>query len=86
MVIQPIPPFKGKKAHSASQQSNAATQATTTASGSDANSQSSKDAESAKLDVAAANKLNVNATSFRPNPKAIAFTPVSFRLHFAVIL
>ena len=86
MVIQPIPPFKGKKSHSGSQQSNAATQATTKASGSGASSQSSKSAESAKLDVAAANKLNVNATSFRPNPKAVAFTPVRFRLHFAAIL
>jgi hypothetical protein len=28
--------------------------------------------------AAATNKLNVNATSFRPNPKAVAFTPVIY--------
>ncbi|KAI9461642.1 hypothetical protein BJY52DRAFT_1117025 [Lactarius psammicola] len=76
MVIQPIPPFKGKKSQTASQPSNAATQVTTKASGSGTNSQSTKSAESTKLDVAV-NKLNVNATSFRPNPKALAFTPAS---------
>ncbi|KAH8994929.1 hypothetical protein EDB92DRAFT_1795000 [Lactarius akahatsu] len=69
MVIQPIPPFKGKKSQTASQPSNAATQVTTKASGSGTSSQSTKSTESAKLD-GAANKLNVNATSFRPNPKA----------------
>ncbi|KAN0139031.1 hypothetical protein V8E53_003419 [Lactarius tabidus] len=76
MVIQPIPAFKGKKSQTASQSSNAATQATTKASGSASSSQSTKSTESAKLD-AAANKLNVNASSFRPNPKAVAFTPAS---------
>jgi PAB1-binding protein PBP1 len=76
MAIQPIPPFKGKKSQTASQPSNAATQATTKASGSGTFSLSTKSAESAKLD-AAVNKLNVNATSFRPNPKAVAFTPAS---------
>jgi hypothetical protein len=30
--------------------------------------------------AAATNKLNVNATSFRPNPKAVAFTPVIYHL------
>ncbi|KAH9068390.1 hypothetical protein EDB83DRAFT_2506046 [Lactarius deliciosus] len=76
MVIQSIPPFKGKKSQTASQPSNAATQVTTKASGSVTSSQSTKSTESAKLD-GAVNKLNVNATSFRPNPKAVAFTPAS---------
>jgi hypothetical protein len=75
MVIQPIPPFKGKKSQQATQPSNSSTQATTKSSGSGPGAQSSKNAEAAKAD-SAANKLNVNATSFRPNPKALAFTPV----------
>ena len=73
MVIQSIPPFKGKK----SQPSKSTTQAMTKPSGSGAGAQSTKNAEPAKAD-GAANKLNVNATSFRPNPKAVAFTPVNF--------
>ena len=76
MVIQTIPPFKGKKSQSAAQPSNSTTQATTKHSGSGAGAQPTKNAETAKADVAA-NKLNVNATSFRPNPKAVAFTPVT---------
>jgi len=76
MVIQSIPPFKGKKSQSATQPSNSTTQVTTKPSGSGTNAQSTKAAEAAKADVAA-NKLNVNATSFRPNPKAVAFTPAS---------
>lgn len=75
MVIQAIPPFKGKKSQPAGQPSNSTTQATTKSSGSGAGAQPAKNAEPAKVD-AAANKLNVNATSFRPNPKAVAFTPV----------
>jgi hypothetical protein len=75
MVIQSIPAFKGKKSQSAVQPSNSTTQATTKPSGSGAASQPTKNAEPTKADVAA-NKLNVNATSFRPNPKAVAFTPV----------
>ena len=73
MVIQPIPPFKGKKP--ATQPSSSATQVATKPSGSGTNAQPTKSAETAKAD-GAANKLNVNATSFRPNPKAVAFTPV----------
>ena len=76
MVIQPIPAFKGKKSHSTTQASNNATQSATKPSGSGPGLQSTKNAEAAKADGAAANKLNVNATSFRPNPKAVAFTPV----------
>lgn len=80
MVIQPIPPFKGKKSQSTTQPSNNATQTATKPSGSGPGVQSTKNAEAAKADVAA-NKLNVNATSFRPNPKAVAFTPVISHRH-----
>jgi hypothetical protein len=76
MVIQPIPPFKGRKSQHASQPSNSTTQVTTKASGSGGGAQPTKSAETAKADVAA--KLNVNATSFKPNPKAVAFTPVIY--------
>lgn len=83
MVIQSIPPFKGKKSQHAAQLSNGTTQATTKPSGSSAGVQPTKSAESTKAEVAAkaelaANKLNVNASSFRPNPKAVAFTPVIY--------
>jgi hypothetical protein len=77
MVIQSIPPFKGKKSQSAAQSSNSTPQVTTKPSGSGAGAQPTKSAEPAKAD-GAANKLNVNATSFRPNPKALAFTPVIY--------
>ncbi|KAN0120664.1 pab1 binding protein [Russula decolorans] len=76
MVIQSIPAFKGKKSQAAAQPSNSTTQATTKPSGSGPGAQPTKNTEPAKADVAA-NKLNVNATSFRPNPKAVAFTPAS---------
>ncbi|KAF8486095.1 hypothetical protein DFH94DRAFT_710449 [Russula ochroleuca] len=76
MVIQPIPPFKGKKSHTVAQPSNGTTQVTTKPSGSGSAAQPTKTAEPTKADLAA-NKLNVNATSFRPNPKAVAFTPAS---------
>jgi hypothetical protein len=75
MVIQSIPPFKGKKSQPVAQ-SNSATQVTTKPSGSGSSAQATKNAEPAKADAAA--KLNVNATSFRPNPKAVAFTPVTY--------
>ena len=77
MVIQPIPPFKGRKSQHVAQPSNSTTQVTTKASGSGGGAQPTKSAETAKADVAA-NKLNVNATSFKPNPKAVAFTPVIY--------
>lgn len=76
MFIQPIPPFKGKKPQPTAQPSNNATQTAAKPSGSGSGVQSTKNAEAAKAEVAA-NKLNVNATSFRPNPKAVAFTPAS---------
>jgi hypothetical protein len=59
----------------ATQSSNSSMQATTTSSGPGPGAQSSKNADAAKTD-GAANRLNVNATSFRPNPKGLVFTPV----------
>ena len=77
MTIQPIPPFKGKKAQPTAQPSNGTTQTTTKPSGSDAGAQPTENAESAKGDAAAAasNKLNINATR---NPKAAPFVPVIY--------
>lgn len=69
MVIQVIPPFRGKKSTTPNE---------------------SKPLESSPptqpLSPTSAQKLNVNATSFRPNPKAVAFTPVTVRVSFCVIL
>ncbi|KAI0250212.1 hypothetical protein BJV78DRAFT_1283349 [Lactifluus subvellereus] len=76
MVIPPIPPFKGKKSQPSSQPSNTTAQVTTKPAGSGTNTQSTKIADGTKAD-AAPNKLNVNATPYRPNPKALAFTPAS---------
>lgn len=62
MYIQPIPPFKGNKARSPAPQANGTT--------------SSAAAPTAPTSpTTAANRLNANASSFRPNPKANAFTP-----------
>ncbi|KAG6885670.1 hypothetical protein C0993_011434 [Termitomyces sp. T159_Od127] len=67
MVIQPIPPFKGRKAAPAA----AATPTPTpTANGA---SSAAKGANGSMSPVA--NRLNVNASSFRPNAKASTFTP-----------
>lgn len=85
MVIPPIPPFKGKKSQPASQPSNTTAQSTTKPSGSGASAQSAKAADAAKAD-GVPNKLNVNATPYRPNPKAPAFTPVIFRSYFSSTL
>ncbi|KIM56940.1 hypothetical protein SCLCIDRAFT_17102 [Scleroderma citrinum Foug A] len=60
MYIQPIPPFKGSKARSPAPQTNGAT----------ANA-----AVVPTSPTTTANRLNANASSFRPNPKANAFTP-----------
>jgi hypothetical protein len=88
MVIPPIPPFKGKKSQSASQPSNTAAQPTTKPTGSGASAQSAKAADAADAAKAdgAPNKLNVNATPYRPNPKAPAFTPVIFCSYFSSTL
>ncbi|KAI0058177.1 hypothetical protein BV25DRAFT_1919547 [Artomyces pyxidatus] len=84
MFIQPIPAFRGasSKAKPSPTINTAvpAPSAPAKASGSGssaAKAPSSKTAEANAAAAAAANKLNVNATSFRPNPKAVAFTPAS---------
>ncbi|KAJ6531780.1 hypothetical protein B0H19DRAFT_1188535 [Mycena capillaripes] len=84
MLIQPIPPFKGAKTRQSSQPTtnsgaarppNMTTSATTSvlASGSAAAAAPAP----ASPNTAANNRLNVNASSFKPNPKANAFTPVT---------
>ncbi|KAJ6619738.1 hypothetical protein B0H10DRAFT_2024730 [Mycena sp. CBHHK59/15] len=74
MVIQSIPPFRGPKSRQTSQPTaasarppNMTTSATTSALGAAVPAPASPNA--------AANRLNVNASSFKPNPKANAFTP-----------
>ncbi|KAF9223412.1 hypothetical protein BS17DRAFT_754452 [Gyrodon lividus] len=59
MYIQPIPPFKGSKTRSPAPQTNG----------------SSSTAAVPTSPTSTANRLNANASSFRPNPKANAFTP-----------
>ncbi|KAI6165614.1 hypothetical protein EDD17DRAFT_1753799 [Pisolithus thermaeus] len=59
MYIQPIPPFKGNKARSPAPQANG----------------SASNTAVPTSPTSAANRLNANASSFRPNPKANAFTP-----------
>lgn len=86
MVIQAIPPFKGAgaKPRQASGPTPGATppaptngKVTVNTSGPSASS-SNNTANAAPMSPAtAANRLNVNASSFRPNPKANAFTPVT---------
>ena len=70
MFIQPIPPFKGKRTTGPSP---AQTQSAAPAAANGA----AKPAAS-PLSPTAQNRLNVNASSFRPNVKASAFSPVSF--------
>ncbi|RDX57316.1 hypothetical protein OH76DRAFT_1334558 [Lentinus brumalis] len=67
MIIQPIPPFKGKRTSAP-----APTQAQSAASA--AANGAAKPAAS-PLSPTAQNRLNVNASSFRPNVKASAFSP-----------
>lgn len=68
MFIQPIPPFKGKR-------SAAVTAPVPSAAPAAANG-AAKPAAS-PLSPTAQNRLNVNASSFRPNVKASSFSPVS---------
>ncbi|KAF7374915.1 LsmAD domain-containing protein [Mycena sanguinolenta] len=86
MVIQSIPPFRGAKARQSSQPTtnNAAPATgagarppTMTASATTSVLASSGSAAAPSSPNAAANaaRLNVNASSFKPNPKANAFTP-----------
>ena len=85
MVIQTIPPFKAKD--KGKQDSNAITTTSSTpvtTNGATANQNTTNNAtrNSASPAIAPAspntiaNRLNVNASSFRPNPKANAFNPV----------
>ncbi|CAL1716363.1 unnamed protein product [Somion occarium] len=81
MFIQPIPPFKGKRVSATPTGGSNAANANAGASGSAAagatpNASRTNSAQQAvsPLSPAAANRLNVNASSFRPNGKA--FSPV----------
>ena len=72
MVIQPIPPFKGKTARSPNAPPSAS--GTSQTSGS---SSSTPKVDAIPTSPTTAARLNVNASSFRPNPKANAFSPVT---------
>ena len=61
MIIQPIPPFKGNKSKQPSPDQKATISST----------------PQQPMSPTTAQRLNANASSFRPNPKAAAFTPVS---------
>ncbi|KAF7966549.1 hypothetical protein HWV62_37896 [Athelia sp. TMB] len=67
MSIQAIPPFRGSKA----------TLANGGASNGNANGSGSSSATPMPTSPTTAARLNVNASSFRPNPKASAFSPVT---------
>ncbi|KAG6873940.1 hypothetical protein C0995_008979 [Termitomyces sp. Mi166 len=67
MVIQPIPPFKGKRTSVGSPPTNGAPSTSNGAAPPSAGANGSMSP--------VANRLNVNASSFRPNAKANAFTP-----------
>ncbi|KAL0580956.1 poly(A)-binding protein binding protein [Marasmius crinis-equi] len=77
MFIQAIPAFKGAKTK---QNLTPASNSTPPSSSSQAAAKSTSpgpaaNAANAAAAAAAANRLNVNASSFRPNPRASAFTP-----------
>jgi len=73
MVIQVIPPFKGS---TKPRQSSIPTNGTPSASAATPPGSSSTPGNNGSMSPAtAANRLNVNASSFRPNAKANAFTP-----------
>ncbi|KAJ7707722.1 hypothetical protein B0H17DRAFT_917768 [Mycena rosella] len=75
MVIQSIPPFKGGKTRQSSQPTqNSARPPNMTASATTSNLPAAAPAP-VSPNTAANNRLNVNASSFKPNPKANAFTP-----------
>ncbi|EGN99245.1 hypothetical protein SERLA73DRAFT_160712 [Serpula lacrymans var. lacrymans S7.3] len=67
MFIQPIPPFKGSKSRSSVTSGTSTAQANGTSGGTPPVPTSPT--------TAAANRLNANASSFRPTPKASAPTP-----------
>ena len=86
MVIQTIPPFRGKD--KSKQDSNAITTTSSTPANGAPNQNTTNNAARNSTSHSAspaivpaspntiANRLNVNASSFRPNPKANAFNPV----------
>ncbi|TFY52326.1 hypothetical protein EVG20_g10598 [Dentipellis fragilis] len=76
MFIQPIPAFKGK--------SSAPQKPTVNTSGQALQAGKGANGGTPVLTPTTANKLNVNASSFKPNPKAVAFTPVSASPNTAV--
>ncbi|KAF5367587.1 hypothetical protein D9758_003719 [Tetrapyrgos nigripes] len=71
MFIQAIPPFKGSKTKSAAP----AASGSTGSLASPASGFTPPAVKSASPNPAVNNRLNVNASSFRPNPRASAFTP-----------
>jgi hypothetical protein len=81
MYIQAIPPFKGGKGRTQSSNSSS-----NNASGPNGSTQLTVSTSAAAIPstpaspTTANNRLNVNASSFRPNPKANAFSPVGFLL------
>ncbi|KAG6817336.1 hypothetical protein H0H87_009934 [Tephrocybe sp. NHM501043] len=72
MVIQSIPPFKGDKSRTPAPASTTTNGTPSTSNGAAAPPNASTNGP---MSPAAANRLNVNASSFRPNVKANAFTP-----------
>ncbi|KAG6820949.1 hypothetical protein H0H93_009185 [Arthromyces matolae] len=74
MVIQAIPPFKGNKAARPAAGTPPAVNGTTVTNGATATPPANQ-ANNGNMSPVAANRLNVNASSFRPNAKASAFTP-----------
>lgn len=89
MVIQPIPPFKGTAAPAGRRPlAQAATSATVAKANGGITSPTGGDnatmSAPLKAPASPSNRLNVNASSFRPNPKASAFTPVGSVLSVSI--
>ncbi|KAF9003941.1 hypothetical protein BDQ17DRAFT_1241822 [Cyathus striatus] len=76
MFIQSIPPFRGGTKPKQSANTNGAT-TSSAAPVASASTPVVSNATSPVSPTTASNRLNVNASSFRPNPKANAFTPGS---------
>lgn len=78
MVIQAIPPFRGEKARqpSAPTSNGAPAQQVKPALGKQVQQNQNHNSNNSRDNA----RLNVNASSFRPNPKASAFNPVMNRV------
>lgn len=77
MIIQAIPPFKGNKKPPAPTSSNGSASLASGPPGTNGTSAAANNNHNAPpISPISANRLNVNASSFRPNPKANAFSPV----------